>query len=72
MLSAFLRELPRSALAAAVAAVLIALSNVLLGESFEVALADTVGDIPFWIVFVLLFSLFNAWRASRTARDGAV
>jgi hypothetical protein len=72
MLNAFLRELPQNALAAVVAAVLIGLFNVLLGETLKVAVAETVEDIPLWIGFVVVFSLFRAWRARRATRDGAV
>ena len=71
MLNAFLGELPDSALTAAVIMVASWLAA-LFRESFDAAVAGTAEDLPLWVAFVVLYSLFKAWRATRRASGGAV
>ncbi|WP_412069910.1 hypothetical protein [Rubrivirga sp. IMCC43871] len=67
MLDAFVRALPGSMAAAAIALVLVNVLNLALGETWAEVQAGLLGDVGFFTLLGVAFAAFDTWRAQRKA-----
>ena len=72
MLQSFVAALPKAALSAGIALVLVTALNLALGASWAEVQGGLLGDVGFFAVLALLFAAYDAWRAQRRRDDRAV